>query len=508
MARVGDLLRAVTNTVKDPFSTDPSGLPATTATRVVDLNDGETFALTASPVSKRLGESTVRMLAYNGSIPGPTLRVAQGSTALIEFANETDVPTTVHWHGIRLDHRFDGVPAGHHRGMQAPVAPGERFAYRLSFPDPGLYWYHPHVREDYSQELGLYGNILVVPHDPSYWGPVDRELVLVLDDILLKGRRVAPFSRTESNRTAMGRYGNVMLINGEPEAALVARQGEVVRLFLTNTANVRPFNLQIPGARMKLAGGDGGRIERERVVDSVMIAPSERAIVDVQFSDAGTFALEHRGPDSAHQLGSVTVEPSDRQGFAAAAFDVLRQAPELAAERSRLGPDLARDPDHTLALVAVMPGMKQGGHGGGHGHVDIEWEDTMALHNRMTTPRTMFWKLVDQATGAENTDIAWTFHQGDRVKLRIENGVHSDHPMQHPFHIHGQRFLVLSRDGVAEETLVWKDTVLVPTGQTVDLLVEMANPGTWMAHCHIAEHLEGGMMLTFDVLTADEDALR
>ena len=138
--------------------------------------------------------------------------------------------------------------------------------------------------------------------------------------------------------------------------------------------------------------------------------------------------------------------------------------------------------------------------GGGHAEAeDIEWEDTMALHNRMTTPENMFWKLVDRETGAENHAIHWAFRVGDRVKLRLVNDPHSDHPMQHPFHVHGQRFLALSRAGVPIDNLVWKDTVLVRTGETVDLLIEMSNPGTWMAHCHIAEHLEGGMMLNFQV---------
>jgi FtsP/CotA-like multicopper oxidase with cupredoxin domain len=147
--------------------------------------------------------------------------------------------------------------------------------------------------------------------------------------------------------------------------------------------------------------------------------------------------------------------------------------------------------------VAEMPGMKH--HGEGHAHVDIEWEDAMKLHNRMTTPSNMFWKLVDRETGAENQGIHWSFGVGDRVKVRIVNDPHSDHPMQHPFHIHGERFLIMSRDGVPNENLVWKDTVLIRTGETVDLLVEMSNPGSWMAHCHIAEHLEGGMMLSFQV---------
>lgn len=117
--------------------------------------------------------------------------------------------------------------------------------------------------------------------------------------------------------------------------------------------------------------------------------------------------------------------------------------------------------------------------------------------NRETTAATMRWKAVDRATGRENADIDWEFSTGDQVKVRIVNEMESDHPMHHPFHVHGERFLVLARDGVPEPNLVWKDTVLIPTGQTVDILLDAANPGRWMAHCHIAEHLEVGMMFDF-----------
>jgi FtsP/CotA-like multicopper oxidase with cupredoxin domain len=295
----------------------------------------------------------------------------------------------------------------------------------------------------------------------------------------------------------MGRYGNVMLVNGATVYALEARRGEVVRFYLTNTANVRPFNIRIPGARMKLVGGDSGRVEHEQFVAEVLLAPAERAIIDVLFEQAGQFRLEHRTPDRTYTLGTVTVHEAPIERSYAWEFSTLRTNPELVAERAMVEADLERPPDKTLALVAVMPGMQH--HGGEHAPIEIEWEDTMALHNRMTTPANMHWKLVDRATGAENHAIHWSFKVGDRVKLRIVNDPHSDHPMQHPFHIHGERFLVLSRDGVPNDNLVWKDTVLIRTGETVDLIMEMSNPGSWMAHCHIAEHLEGGMMLGFQV---------
>jgi FtsP/CotA-like multicopper oxidase with cupredoxin domain len=111
------------------------------------------------------------MLSYNGSIPGPTLRVQQGSEIVVNVSNETDMETTVHWHGLSLENRYDGVP----HQTQEPMSSGDRYTHGLTFPDAGLYWYHPHMREDHAQEMGLYGNIIVEPREPSYWPAADRE---------------------------------------------------------------------------------------------------------------------------------------------------------------------------------------------------------------------------------------------------------------------------------------------------------------------------------------------
>ena len=143
-----------------------------------------------------------------------------------------------------------------------------------------------------------------------------------------------------------------------------------------------------------------------------------------------------------------------------------------------------------------------------HAHVEaggIEWEDDMVDVNRITTPANTRWSLVDKDTGAANHAIDWQFRVGDRIKLRLVNEMDSDHPMHHPFHVHGAgRFVVLARDGVADDNLVWKDTVLVRTGETVDILLDVTNAGIWMAHCHIAEHHESGMMFGFNVSPADD----
>ena len=222
----------------DRFPTDTEGLPEATPSETIELADGQEFDLRIAPVTKQLGASKVRMLAYNGSIPGPTLKVKEGSEIVVHAENQGDLDATVHWHGLRLENQYDGT-----HQTQQPMAVGESFTARVSFPDPGVYWYHPHIREDYGQEMGLYGNCLVEPADSDYWPPAHRELTLTLDDILLEEGKVAPFSRAETTYAAMGRFGDVLLVNGETELSLSAQLGEVVRLYLTNTANTRVFKV-------------------------------------------------------------------------------------------------------------------------------------------------------------------------------------------------------------------------------------------------------------------------
>lgn len=494
------------------FSTNIRTASEAKESQVVELKNGDTYNLTAGFVKKNIDGQEVKMLAYNGSIPGPLIKVPQGAEVNIHLTNLIDVPTTLHSHGIRLDNAYDGVSDV----TQKEIPPGGSFDYKIKFPDAGVFWYHPHINEPYTQQLGMYGNYIVTPNDPSYWPPVNREVPLTLSDMLIgRDGNPVPFSNVGTDYALMGRFGNVMLTNGTTDYALNVKKGEVVQFDLTNTANTRTFNFTIPGAKMKLIGGDNGRYERETFVDAVVLAPSERVIVDVYFTTSGTFPIENKNPLRTYQLGDVVVAPLSVDKSYASQFSALRTNADMVATADALRPYFTKPAGKKLTLtVELEGGMSMGG--GSHMMPDgtrmsngpmrmsgsdskIEWEDTMAMMNSMANSNNVKWKIIDQNTKKVNDDIGWNFKVGDKVKISIFNDPNSAHPMQHPIHFHGQRFVVLSVNGVKNTNLVWKDTVLIQKGDTVDILLDVNNPGTWMAHCHIAEHLSDGMMFSFSV---------
>ncbi len=329
----------------------------------------------------------------------------------------------------------------------------------------------------------------------------------MLDDLLVTddGRALVPYGAEQPTHALMGRFGNVFLVNGEPDRRLRVRRGEVVRFFFTNVSNTRLYNLSFGGAPMKVVGSDVGKFEHEAWVTSIVLAPAERYIVDVQFTESGATALTNRVQSLNHARGnffaeSHTLATIDVQGDAVgaaddhtSAFRTLRRNVDVSADIDRVRPRFARAVDRTLTLTlrtrdlpAPVAGMLLGP------TVPIDWNDGMPMENWLVSGREATWILREPETGRENMDVTWTFAQGDVVKLRFINDPSSPHPMSHPIHIHGQRFLVLARNGVANDHLVWKDTTIIAAGETVDVLLELSNPGRWMLHCHIAEHLGTG----------------
>jgi suppressor of ftsI len=495
-----------------PYAPTPGdAIPLARPRELLQLRDGGSLELAAAPVRRVLFGRTVTMLGFNGQYPGPLIQVDEGSTIVVRFTNRTDFPTAVHWHGVRLDNRFDG--AAH--VTQDPVPPGGSFEYRVYFRDAGIYWYHPHHREDVLQDLGLYGNMLVKSRDPGFFAPANREEVLMLDDLLVGESGPVGHGLEAPTHALMGRFGNVLLVNGEPRWNTQVRRGEVVRFFLTNVSSTRVFNLSFEGAatRLKLVASDLSRYEQEAWVDHVTIAPAERFVVDVRFTAPGEVTLVNRVRaidhiqarffEERHTLGVIRVTPTRAVPDHAAAFDRLRRNADVAADVDRYRPQFRRPVDHELNITLEtgnlpFPLKPLMNFESVYRH-PVEWSGTMPEMDWVATGRAVRWILRERGTGRENMDVHWRFRVGEVVKLRLVNDRSALHAMQHPIHIHGQRFLVVAVNGVPNEHLVWKDTVLVPTGFTTDVLLELSNPGKWMLHCHVAEHIETGMRMVFEV---------
>lgn len=479
------------------LGTDIDSLPEAKATETIQVKDGDTIELNPTLVRKTINGKQFAMYGYNGQIPGPLIKAPKGATISVRVQNKIDMETTIHWHGLRLDNGSDGIPDV----TQDAILPNGSFTYTVTMPDDGIYWYHPHVREDIQQDMGLYGNLLVEPTTGIYQ-PVNAEQVLVVDDLLLgqDGKPVA-YGKKNVNFSLMGRFGNVMLTNGKTDYSMEFAKGSVVRFFITNVANTRTFRLQIPNANIKLIGSDVGRYEKEEWADAVILAPAERAIIEVQFAQSGQYELRHIAGGRNIALATIRVTDTPAQPSYAASFGTLQENADVIADIDTVRSYFDKPVDKKLRLTIDMHGgMGMMNHGGMmHSDDGIEWEDTMPQMNAMMSNEAMDWALVDEATGDKNMDIHWMFKKGDLVKVRINNDERSAHPMQHPIHFHGQRFLVLSMDGKKTDNLVWKDTVLVPSGSTAEILIEMSNVGDWMFHCHIAEHLSNGMMGMFTV---------
>jgi FtsP/CotA-like multicopper oxidase with cupredoxin domain len=361
---------------------------------------------------------------------------------------------------------------------------------------------------------------------------VDREEFLVLDDFSEND----PFYKDLVNKTLMGRFGNIMLINNQEKFVMKAKENETIRFFTTNTANTRTFDFSISQENyiqpLKIVGGDIGRIEQEFIANNFVIAPAERYIFETKFSKAGEFVIKSRGKI----LGKIIIEKNDKESD----LEIISQENLRKNEidylliRNNFEKLLAKKNDKKLRISIGMRNRGEMRRGTEHlngegemmgGNIEdivmqeelmggdsammiesdgdrIEWEDAMPMMNEMTNDEMMEWMLIDETDGKnprKNMEIDWRFKKDDLVKIEIFNDPRSMHPIQHPIHFHGQRFIVLTRDGKPNQNLQWKDTVLIENGEKIEIILNTTNVGKWMSHCHIAEHLHTGMMFNFTV---------
>ena len=346
---------------------------------------------------------------------------------------------------------------------------------------------------------------------------MNHEVVLILDDILIDDVGILPWGFEAPTHALMGRFGNVMLVDGKASHELAVRQGDVVRYHLTNASNTRMFNVSWDGAPIKLVAADLSRFEREIMVASVVIAPGQRYVVEVKFDEPGEAKMTSRIQAIDHflgqfyanvdTLGTVSVADEETEADYSGSFDGLRENADVQADIEEFRSHFDREVDRELEIVlnarGLLTSIQQMMAIDTFYVPPVEWNETMPMMNWLSTGQEVTWILPDVATMAPDRELGpargWRFQEGDVVRLRLFNNPTTVHPMNHPMHLHGQRFLVLEQDGLRMDNLVWRDTAVVPVGAVVDLLIEMSNPGVWMLNCQIPEHMGSGMSISFTV---------
>ncbi|MDP3220902.1 MAG: multicopper oxidase family protein [Deltaproteobacteria bacterium] len=383
------------------------------------------------------------------TVPGPVIEARVGDVIVVGLTNRLDMPTTVHWHGLRLPAAADGSTS-----TQEPVLPGMRYEARFTALDAGTFWYHPHIRADEQVERGLYGALIVREAAPP---TVDADRLFLLDDVKLTADgRLAEGADPIDLR--LGRRGNVVVVNGQrrPRIGVAPRARE--RWRFVNAANGRYFRLRLPGHALRVIGGDAGLLHAPYDAETVLIAPGERYEVLVEPVGA------------TGETVTLFTEPHDRGlGTAGdAPIALLDVVGEGAALPTRAPLDVRGAPFAGVALDAATPVR------------------AIVLRERENAGELRF--LIN--------DQAWPFNQPVRVQQgtteiwEVDNLAETDHP----FHVHGMFFDVLSIGGVPPAHRGWKDTVNVPARNRVRFAIRYDPVGMWMFHCTIPEHATRGMM--------------
>ena len=403
--------------------------------------------------------------SYDGTIPGPVIRAAQGSRLERRLVNALKVPTSIHWHGIRIDNAMDGVA-----GLtQDAVPPDESFDYAFDLPDAGTYWYHAHTNSMEQVARGLSGALIIEEATPP---DVDRDEVLMIDDWLLDpdtGLFIDDFA-APMTRGHGGQIGNLVGVNGSYDYRLSARQNERLRLRLINSANAQIFGLKLEGLTGWTVALDGMPLGApEAVTDTQVLAPAQRMdlIVDVM-ADEGEAAglLFAAADDTWRALAEVSVK-----GRAAS---VPRGAPQ----------PLPRNPRMEVVGVEAAPVLDMPLQGGAMRGLESATFDGQRLGWQELVQHGQFWALAGQV-GLGETPFA-TLSRGETARIRMSN----DTIFPHAMHLHGMHFRVRKEDGGLGPL---RDTVLIMPNETREIAFVADNSGKWLLHCHMLGHAASGM---------------
>jgi FtsP/CotA-like multicopper oxidase with cupredoxin domain len=411
------------------------------------------FEITAAPTELPLIDGgTLRVWAYNGTVPGPSLRIKLGETLRVTFTNKLPQETTIHWHGVRVPNGMDGVP----HMTQPPVHPGGTFTYEFTPKDAGTFWFHPHVRSSEQVERGLYGLLIVEDVSPP---PFTRDVAWILDDWLIGGdRQLVEKFNTPHDLMHDGRWGNAITVNGRIDTKLEVAAGERFRLRLLNASNGRMYAPELPGLDAKIIAVDGLYTAMPLLLERFELAPGNRVDLDVIVTGGARSieVIDSFYPSRTNRLAQIDVDGT----VTTPAF------PSPAKTRVPTWPNVLDTPVFHDFRLNVRRG----------GALGLEWTiDNVAFagHDKHEHP-------------------ALDLVRGELTHLKFTN----ESARLHPIHLHGMFFKLLARNGTPATEPFFRDTVLVHANESIDIAVVPLDVGDWMMHCHILEHAEAGMMTT------------
>ncbi|MDA1089476.1 MAG: multicopper oxidase family protein [Proteobacteria bacterium] len=418
----------------------------------------------------------VKVWAYQGQVPGPVIRARRGEKIRVRLNNGLAQPTTIHWHGIRIDNAMDGVP-----GLtQDAVQPGKTFDYSFTVPDAGTYWYHPHHLSWEQVARGLYGLLIVEEETPPM---VDRELPFVADDWRLnKAGQIddASFGNL-GDWSHGGRMGNWLTVNGLTDPEIPVRGGERIRLRMVNTANARVLAFDFAPLTAQVIALDGQPVSPWTLgAGGLRLAPGQRAdiILDIPAEPGAILPIQ---------------EVSTRNPIKAATFKVAAGQPLRAISPNDpivLAPNrLLAAP--TLDSAQLIELLMEGGAMGGLRQGSI---DGAMVSIEELVQKKLVWAF-NGAVGMQKKPLA-TIPRGRTAVINMVNRTAFPHAM----HLHGHHFRVVERNGKTVHGAPWRDTELANPDERVRIAFVADNPGKWLFHCHTLEHTAAGMVTWVEVV--------
>ena len=412
---------------------------------------------------------------YDGVVPGPLLRCRQGGAVRVRLKNDLPQPTSIHWHGVAIDNRMDGVV-----GLTQDAVPvGGSFDYAFTVPHAGTYWYHTHNRSWEQMARGLYGVLIVDEPDPP---AVDRDLLFVIDDWRIgRDGQIDAASFGDSHDWAHeGRLGNRLSVNGADRPEIPVTAGERIRLRCVNTANARVFRLDLLPHEATLIALDGYPLDTPKPVrDPFWLAPGQRAdlIVDMDRDPTSRLAVRETSTGEAYDCAFFDYGADDRRGARKAHSDI-----SLTPRPTPSGFD---------PRTAQRAGLRMTG--GAMGMMGRAMHRGRMMDMRSLVGEGRMWAFNGVA-GDLDEPMA-SIPLGRTALIDMINDTRWEHAM----HLHGHHVRVVRRNGAEVAGAPWRDTVLMRPMERMTIAFLADNPGKWLFHCHMLEHQAGGMKTWIEV---------